>query len=189
MSKAFGEIGDCSRSDNVNALDTTVRPVARTLAPALSEGRSASAPATASSDAYLSSASRRPVLLDSHPKNPLLVLALCLRPPDQTCTTSLRRETHSCCPYWSPVNQRSRVSIAFLHHVGTPSSTLKSNPTANAGLSKPAPALRTCLMAASKYRQSLGHRDPTPSQAFLDSVGSYLNRILAIIPLSSWFSR
>ena len=139
--KAFGEIGDCSRSDNVNALDTTVRPVARTLTPALSEGRSASAPASASSDAYLSSASRRPVLLDSHPKNPLLVLALCLHPPDQTCTTSLRRETHNCCPYWAPVNQRSRVSIAFLHHVGTPSSTLKSNPTANAGLSKPAPAL------------------------------------------------
>jgi hypothetical protein len=112
MSKAFGEIGDCSRSDNVNALDATVRPVARTLTPRTERGRSASAPATASSDAYLSSASRRPVLLDSHPKNPLLVLALCLRPPDQTCTTLLRRETHGCCLYWSPVNQRSRVSIA-----------------------------------------------------------------------------
>jgi hypothetical protein len=134
MSKAFGEIGDCSRSDNVNALDTTLRAVARTLAPALSEGMSAS------SDAYLSSASRRPVLLDSHPKNPLLVLAFgCVHLTKLAPHHSA--EKHIVAVHWSPVNQRSRVSIAFLHHVGTPSSTLKSNPTANAGLSKPAPAL------------------------------------------------
>src|SRR5271167_3127064 len=61
------------------------------------------------------------------------------------------------------------------------------------------PPTRTCLMAASEYRQSLDHRDPlhhrlswiqSAPRSKLRSIlaitpSYYLNRILAIIPLSS----
>ena len=91
-----------------------------------------------SNDGHLSQTSPRPVLSYLDPENRQPGVVPCLRLAVRTGTTSLRKETYSCCPFWSPPTQRLAASISFQHFVGTTSSILKCKPAANASLSKPA---------------------------------------------------
>ena len=123
-----------------------------------------------SNDGHLSQTSPRPVLSYLYPENrqPGVVLA-CVWLSEPAPHHSAKKHivaVHSGLLLLSVWLRQSHSSISLEQHL--PFSNAIQLPT-SAHLNQL--CTRTCLKAASKYRQSLAHRDPTPSQISLNPVG------------------